>query len=363
MEVNQELPQLESGLDESVHLLAPRGRVLGEHDGVHHFTVGQRRGLKSRAGEPLYVIATEPATQRVVVDDVTAPVAPSINTVTGECSATVTTAPTATDNCVGTVTGTTTDALTYSTQGVHVITWKFNDGNGNTSTATQLVVVDDVTAPVKPTIATATGECSVTVTAPTTTDNCKGTVTGTTSDSLSYNTQGSYTITWTFNDGNGNASTAAQLEVVKLKDNFYVITSSSPTPRETFSGGNVSVFITDTGVTLVDTKLANWGQALLDKALRSLPGMEREALILSARGQFDNSEIAEIMATPEHQVEDKLAVALTKVETEYAATGREPMRQGSGQANNAPAAELIQTTGIRERRWIGEVETLLGLAS
>lgn len=63
------------------------------------------------------------------------------------------------------------------------------------------------------------------------------------------------------------------------------------------------------------------GQALLDKAFRSLPGMEREALILSARGQFDNSEIAEIMAAPEHQVEDKLAVALSKVETEYAATG------------------------------------------
>ncbi|HUQ89086.1 MAG TPA: MBL fold metallo-hydrolase [Vicinamibacterales bacterium] len=59
--------------------------------------------------------------------------------------------------------------------------------------------------------------------------------------------------------------TAAQLDVVKLKDNFFVITSSSPTPRETFSGGNVSVLITDNGVTLVDTKLANWGQALLDK--------------------------------------------------------------------------------------------------
>ena len=59
--------------------------------------------------------------------------------------------------------------------------------------------------------------------------------------------------------------TAAQLEVVKLKDNFFVITSSNPTPRETFSGGNVTVLITDAGVTLVDTKLANWGQALLDK--------------------------------------------------------------------------------------------------
>jgi cyclase len=59
--------------------------------------------------------------------------------------------------------------------------------------------------------------------------------------------------------------TADKLEVVKLKDNFFVITASSPTPRETFSGGNVSVLITDAGVTLVDTKLANWGQALLDK--------------------------------------------------------------------------------------------------
>lgn len=63
------------------------------------------------------------------------------------------------------------------------------------------------------------------------------------------------------------------------------------------------------------------GQALLDKALRSLPGMEREVLCLSARCQFDNAEIAEIMAVGEHQVEDKLAVALAKVESEYAATG------------------------------------------
>ena len=34
---------------------------------MHHFTVGQRRGLRIAAGEPLYVIATEPATQRVIV--------------------------------------------------------------------------------------------------------------------------------------------------------------------------------------------------------------------------------------------------------------------------------------------------------
>jgi tRNA-specific 2-thiouridylase len=43
------------------------GRVLGEHDGVHHFTVGQRRGLRIASGEPLYVIATSTADRRVVV--------------------------------------------------------------------------------------------------------------------------------------------------------------------------------------------------------------------------------------------------------------------------------------------------------
>ena len=61
------------------------------------------------------------------------------------------------------------------------------------------------------------------------------------------------------------ATGAKVLDIVKLKDNLYVITSSSPTPRESFSGGNVAVFITDTGVTLVDSKLAGWGAAILEK--------------------------------------------------------------------------------------------------
>jgi tRNA-uridine 2-sulfurtransferase len=43
------------------------GRRLGEHRGVHHFTVGQRKGLGISSPEPLYVISTEPLSQRVVV--------------------------------------------------------------------------------------------------------------------------------------------------------------------------------------------------------------------------------------------------------------------------------------------------------
>ncbi len=43
------------------------GRTLGEHNGVHRFTVGQRKGLGIATGEPLYVIATDAASQRVIV--------------------------------------------------------------------------------------------------------------------------------------------------------------------------------------------------------------------------------------------------------------------------------------------------------
>jgi tRNA-specific 2-thiouridylase len=43
------------------------GRAIGEHPGVAHFTVGQRRGLGVAGGEPLYVIALDAAQARVVV--------------------------------------------------------------------------------------------------------------------------------------------------------------------------------------------------------------------------------------------------------------------------------------------------------
>ena len=43
------------------------GNVVGRHSGHHRFTVGQRRGLGIAAPEPLYVLATDATTNRVVV--------------------------------------------------------------------------------------------------------------------------------------------------------------------------------------------------------------------------------------------------------------------------------------------------------
>ena len=41
--------------------------VLGQHQGIAHFTVGQRRGIGIALGHPLYVVRLDAATRRVVV--------------------------------------------------------------------------------------------------------------------------------------------------------------------------------------------------------------------------------------------------------------------------------------------------------
>jgi tRNA-specific 2-thiouridylase len=48
------------------------GRVWGRHDGIIHYTIGQRKGLgiggqKGDQGDPLYVVRLDPARHRVVV--------------------------------------------------------------------------------------------------------------------------------------------------------------------------------------------------------------------------------------------------------------------------------------------------------
>ncbi|HXV37271.1 MAG TPA: tRNA 2-thiouridine(34) synthase MnmA, partial [Myxococcota bacterium] len=48
------------------------GRVLGTHRGIHHFTVGQRRGLGVAAARPLYVTQLDAARNRVVVGEAAA---------------------------------------------------------------------------------------------------------------------------------------------------------------------------------------------------------------------------------------------------------------------------------------------------
>jgi len=47
----------------------PDGEVIGEHEGIHHFTYGQRKGLGIATGVPLYVVKVDAATSDVWLGD------------------------------------------------------------------------------------------------------------------------------------------------------------------------------------------------------------------------------------------------------------------------------------------------------
>jgi tRNA-specific 2-thiouridylase len=50
-------------------LVTTSGEVIGEHSGIHNFTVGQRKGLGVATGSPLYVIQINGADKQVMVGD------------------------------------------------------------------------------------------------------------------------------------------------------------------------------------------------------------------------------------------------------------------------------------------------------
>ncbi len=61
------IERLRPGAAEAGDIVDLAGRVLGRHNGIINFTVGQRRGLGIAAGEPLYVVRLDASTGRVVV--------------------------------------------------------------------------------------------------------------------------------------------------------------------------------------------------------------------------------------------------------------------------------------------------------
>jgi tRNA-specific 2-thiouridylase len=55
--------------DSSGELVASDGEVLGHHEGIHSFTVGQRKGLGISSPNPLYVLNIHPDSHRVEVGE------------------------------------------------------------------------------------------------------------------------------------------------------------------------------------------------------------------------------------------------------------------------------------------------------
>jgi gliding motility-associated-like protein len=164
-------------------------------------------------------------TQDVVIQDTESALADlaSLPQLTANCELTALTPPTATDNCDGTITGSTTTTLpiTAST----TITWTYTDLTGNFSIQTQDVVIQDTESALADlaSLPQLTAQCELTaLTPPTATDNCDGTITGSTTTTLPITA--STTITWTYTDLTGNFSTQTQ-DVVILDIDPPVLTA------------------------------------------------------------------------------------------------------------------------------------------
>ena len=87
-----------------------------------------------------------------------------------------------------------------------------------------------------------------------------------------------------------DAIKAAQIE--KVKDNLYIITGSGADNQATFSGGNVAVFITDAGVTLVDTKLPGFGPTILERIKTVTPKPVTRIINTHTHGDHTGSNAA-----------------------------------------------------------------------
>lgn len=60
-EQGEEMPDL------SGELVTPAGEVVGRHQGIHSFTIGQRKGIGISSPNPLYVLAIHPDSHKVTV--------------------------------------------------------------------------------------------------------------------------------------------------------------------------------------------------------------------------------------------------------------------------------------------------------
>ncbi|WP_187289866.1 gliding motility-associated C-terminal domain-containing protein [Flagellimonas ruestringensis] len=163
---------------------------------------------------------TSTQTQYVIIADTEAPVPDqaSLNDVIDECEVSSLTAPTATDNCNGSVTVSHDAVLPITQQGTTVVTWTYEDVAGNTSTQTQHVIIADTEAPVpdQASLADIADECKISsLTAPTATDNCSSAVTVSHDAVLPITQQGTTVVTWTYEDEAGNTSTQTQHVIVE----------------------------------------------------------------------------------------------------------------------------------------------------
>ncbi len=75
--------------------------------------------------------------------------------------------------------------------------------------------------------------------------------------------------------------------IQEVAENLYLLADSDPSDRSTWTGGNTAVWVTESGVVLVDTKLPGYGQDILDRV--SSVTDKPVTMILHTHTHFDHT--------------------------------------------------------------------------
>lgn len=84
--------------------------------------------------------------QNIIIEDVTAPIPDVLNLASlyTECPPFTLIPPTATDNCTGSIFGTTAQPMVYTLEGIYTINWEFVDNAGNTAYQNQQLILETI---------------------------------------------------------------------------------------------------------------------------------------------------------------------------------------------------------------------------
>ena len=180
-------------------------------------------------------------TQNVILNDITPPSSlnPVLDTLYEDCPLDTLYGLIASDNCVGPVTASSNLNFPLKTLGEHNIIWTYDDGNGNTTTQNQILVLRDTKAPVPDlsSLPDITADNSLpSLNAPTATDACAGVCTGTTTTTFPITQIGETIVTWEYNDGNNGLISQQRQKVIILdKKSAVPIVAKLPDLRSSCS--------------------------------------------------------------------------------------------------------------------------------
>ncbi|MBF4472894.1 T9SS type B sorting domain-containing protein [Flavobacterium sp. HJJ] len=87
---------------------------------------------------------------KVFIGDSQPPIPTLLNLpdITGDCHTLITTIPTATDACAGMITATTASSISYNMPGTYTVIWNYSDGNGNSISQNQKVIISAQPLPI-----------------------------------------------------------------------------------------------------------------------------------------------------------------------------------------------------------------------